>query len=942
MRHEIVQFAMWGLLAVLVAGGPEPVRADSPAPAANDFFESKVRPVLVESCLACHGARKQSSGLRVDSREALLEGGESGPAIVPSDPDKSLLIQAIRHTHDEIRMPPKTKLAEPAVEALSSWVRHGAPWPKDAVLSEKARENAAETHWAFQALRDAKPPEVKQTSWPVSPVDAFILAKLESRGMTPAPRADRRTLIRRASFDLTGLPPTFEEIAAFETDPRPDAFEQVVDRLLASPRYGERWGRHWLDVARYADTKGYVFNEDRRYPYAFTYRDYVVRAFNDDLPYDQFLIQQLAADRLDLKDDRRSLAALGFLTVGRRFLNDGNDIIDDRIDVVCRGIMGLTVACARCHDHKYDPIPTEDYYSLYGVFASTVEPTELPTIPSPASESQRRDFDKQRAAAQAEIETFVGRKLDDVATDLRSRIVPYLRAAAELRFDPGSAKLAERARADGLRAGHLSFLIERWKSYVEKAGKRHDPVFQPWVELVGLKADEFPSKAVETLERLKTSNSPPNSAVIEALRSSPPTDAVQLASRYADLFAKAETKWKTASARGAIQSLPEPEWEAIRQVLNGADGLLAFAATRKTVAGDPGSEISRRLLTAGDRDRLTALRTKLADITRSHPGAPLHAMAVEDARHPFDPHVFVRGNPGRAGKPVPRRFLRVLSGADRTPFRQGSGRLELARAIASPSNPLTARVLVNRIWLEHFGVGLVDTPSDFGVRSQKPNHPELLDFLALGFIRSGWSIKALHRQLLHSSTYQQSSDNPHLYAEQDSENRLLSRFPRRRLDFEAMRDAVLFVSAQLDTTMGGRSTEINVAPFPPRRTIYGLIDRQNLDDVYRTFDFASPDATSPRRFVTTVPQQSLFLMNSPFMAEQSRRTAEGLDLSTSRESRIRALYERILGRTPTPDEVALGLRLVATSERPDAPERFSRWAQYAQVLLMSNEFLFVD
>ena len=354
------------------------------SPEAIDFFESRVRPILVDRCIKCHGPKKQSSNLRLDSREAALKGGDSGPSLVPAKPEESLIIQAVAQTHEDLKMPPGGKLPEPAVAIIRQWVALGAPWSantgQDNASVPTKGHDPAPPHWSFQPVGSPSPPPVEDRNWAGSPVDAFVLARLEAAGLTPSARADKRTLIRRATIDLWGIPPTAEEIEAFELDSTPDAFARLVDRLLASPRYGERWGRHWLDVARYADTKGYVFTQDRRYPYAYTYRDYVIKALNADLPYDRFVLQQLAADQLPRGDDPRALAAMGFLTVGRRFLLDQNEIIDDRIDVVCRGLLGLTVTCARCHDHKFDPIPTEDYYSLYGVFASSIEPAELPLL----------------------------------------------------------------------------------------------------------------------------------------------------------------------------------------------------------------------------------------------------------------------------------------------------------------------------------------------------------------------------------------------------------------------------------------------------------------------------------------------------------------------------------------------------------------------------------
>ena len=395
------------------------------SPEAVDFFESRVRPILVDRCIKCHGPKKQSSNLRLDSREAALKGGDSGPSVVPAKPEESLLIQAIAQTHQELKMPPGGKLPESSVAIIRQWVALGAPWStnlnrnKVAVSARSDGHGPARPHWSFQPVGSPSPPPVRDRNWAGSPVDAFVLARLEAAGMSPSARADARTLIRRATIDLWGIPPTAEEIEAFELDSTPDAFARLVDRLLASPRYGERWGRHWLDVARYADTKGYVFTQDRRYPYAYTYRDYVIRALNADRPYDQFILDQLAADQRPKGDHPKALAAMGFLTVGRRFLLDQNEIIDDRIDVVCRGLLGLTVTCARCHDHKFDPIPTDDYYSLYGVFASSIEPAELPLLEKVAASPASADFERKLNLAKKAREDFLALRRDELQGDLR-------------------------------------------------------------------------------------------------------------------------------------------------------------------------------------------------------------------------------------------------------------------------------------------------------------------------------------------------------------------------------------------------------------------------------------------------------------------------------------------------------------------------------------------
>jgi hypothetical protein len=763
-----------GLTAVAPAADAPAPKPAPVSPQAAEFFETKVRPVLAAHCYSCHGSKRQRGGLRLDSRDAFTKGGDDGPVMVPGDPTHSALIRAVRHEGD-VKMPPKEKLPDDAVAALTTWVQMGAPWPEEAAVAPVAGDVASvaaarASHWAFQPVRQPALPAVQNAAWSQNPIDRFVLAKLEEKGLPPAPPADRRTLIRRVTFDLIGLPPTPEEVDAFVADAAPDAYEKLVDRLLSSPHYGERWGRYWLDVARYADTKGYVFEEERRYPYAYTYRDYVIRAFNEDLPYDRFVAEQLAADKLSLGDDRRPLAAMGFLTLGRRFLNNANDIIDDRIDVVSRGLLGLTVACARCHDHKFDPIPQKDYYSLYGVFASSVEPKDPPTIADPEPTPQYLAFQKELAALQADVSKFE----EEHKEDLKAR-------------------------------------------------------------------------------------------------------------------------------------------------------------NRKV------------------RDELRALQRKVDRLRVTHPGAPPQAMALVDAPTPTTPHVLLRGNPNNPGEAVPRQFLLVLAGPNRQPFQEGSGRLELARAIDSKDNPLTARVLVNRVWLHHFGNGLVRTPSNFGLRGEPPTHPELLDYLAWTFMDKGWSIKKLHRLILLSQTYRQAGVNDPRCEKVDPEDRLLWKMPGRRLDFEALRDSLLAAAGRLDLTPGGRPVDLVQTPFTTRRSVYGFIDRQNLPGLFRTFDFASPDASSPQRYETTVPQQALFLMNSPFVVEQARRLAARADVVARADgpARIDYVYRLIYGRAPDADEVALGLQFLDRARHEEGQaavggKPLSAWEKYAQALLASNEFTFVD
>ncbi len=911
------------LLSCAVAVAEAPKDAGG-TPEGLEFFEKNVRPVLVDHCQKCHGSSKQFAGLRLDSRQAMIAGGENGPVVVPGDPDQSPMIQAIRHDGD-VRMPPRGgKLPEPAARALTDWVRMGAPWPADAELSGDAKAGAAADHWAFRPVRSVEPPAVGNLAWITSPIDAFILDRLEAKGLAPSPPADRRTLLRRVTFDLTGLPPTASEVEAFQDDATPDAYEKVIDRLLASPRYGERWGRHWLDVARYADTKGYVFTQDPRYPFAFTYRDYVIRAFNDDLPFDRFLVEQIAADRLPAGGDTRPLAALGFLTVGRRFLNNQDDIIDDRIDVVTRGLLGITVTCARCHDHKFDPIPTEDYYSLHGVFASSVEPENLPEIVQDGgAHPSRADYQAQRDRRQKAISDYHEARRAAIERDVREHLSGFLLAGHEFGFRSRDRKSEDAARAHKIDPSRLRWFAGRFGRYLEQTATGHDPVLAPWHALAALPEGEFGPKAAEAVARLaaadpKTSINP---QVARILAAPPPNSMKEVVRRYADL-------WTQAAARPP----GEPDWDALRALLDAPEGPFRLQADE-----------TRRAYNRAERDELTALTRKLAALDTEHPGAPTRAMVLNDAPKPVEPQIFLRGDPARRGRTVPRRFLKVLSGPERTPFRDGSGRLELAHAIVSPDNPLTARVMVNRLWMHHFGRGLVNTPGDFGIRSEPPTHPELLDWLASRFVEGGWSVKGMHRLILHSNAYKQASDDRSEARDVDPENLLVWRQKRRRLQFEAMRDSILAASGQLDESVGGRPVSITSEPFSTRRTVYAHIDRQKLDGLFRTFDFASTDASTPARHTTVVPQQALFLMNSPFVAEQARHLADRAtrDAGPDRDPQVTALYRLALARPPESHEADLARRFLDARGTP-APEGPSPLEGLAQVLLLTNEFLYAD
>lgn len=808
-------------LSLILAAIASAASAAEFSPEQIQFFENKIRPVLTQHCVKCHGPEKQNNSLRLDSRASIIKGSSYGLVVQEGKPDASKLIKAIRHEAGVEAMPKEGgKLPEEAISALTEWVAMGLPWPADAAAPppEKWR-----THWAFQPVKMPSVPATDSVpdtfaAWRGTEMDRIIFKKLADSGLTPSPKADRPTRIRRAYMALLGFPPGFEDVQKFVNDPSPDAWPRLVDQLLASPHYGERQARHWMDVARYADTKGYVFQEERRYAYAYTYRDWLIRSFNADLPYDQFLIRQIAADKsTDWQKEPADLAAMGFLTLGRRFLNNQTDIIDDRLDVIFRGTQAMTVGCARCHDHKFDPIPTADYYALYGVFANSHEPDNKPELGKAERTPEYEAFEKGVAEREAKAAAFRQERLDDIKKP--ENLVKYRTAAAEIP-DKGGEGIRRFARDRDL----------------------NSVVFTRWVE------------------------------------------------------------WRKGPGKDAP-----------------ADATPPFLNEIKPEELQPG--YNRK-----DREKHKEFVNTVEKFKATNPASPPRAMVMFDNNSFNEPVVFVRGNPGRHGEKVQRRFLTALSPDKPVPLTEGSGRLQLAKAIASPDNPLTARVFVNRLWSSLCGDTLVDTPADFGVRTAPPLNPELLDCLAAGFVADGWSIKKLTRRILLSAAWQQSSaPRPDMEAK-DPENRLFWRQNRQRLDFETLRDSLLRTSGALDLKMFGRPEDLLTEPFTSRRTIYGFIDRQNLPGLFRTFDFASPDTTAPRRYETIVPQQALYMMNNPFVAAQTRRMVQELHAQPDKDPRhwIAHLYRRILQREPSPGELEASLRSVEALHR-EPRQTATRW-----------------
>ncbi len=774
------------------------------------LFETEVRPVLVDHCLKCHGAEKQWAGLRLDSGNAILQGGDSGPAVVPGQPDASLLIQAIRQDDADLRMPKDGRLSDQQIASLVRWVELGAAYPDPAPSAIRHRDPG---HWAFRPPAEVAVPDVQDNAWPQTDLDRFILARLEGQQLTPAPKADRRTLIRRVTYDLTGLPPTQDEIEAFIADEGPTAFSNLVERLLASPAYGERWGRHWLDVARYADSNG--LDENIAHGNAWRYRDYVVGSFNSDKPFDRFIVEQIAGDLLDAKSDaerHECLMATGFLSIGPKVLAEVNqpkmrmDIVDEQIDTVGRVFMGMTFGCARCHDHKFDPIDAADYYGLAGIFKST-------------------------------------RTMDTYT----------------------------------------------------KVAKWH----------------EFPLKTAEAA-------------------------AMQ-----------AEYDAQLAAKKQAIETCVTEANEAARASLTN---------------GQTPPESLETLYPEVKKAELAKLREELATLEKAPPELPSTMGVTED--EVANVAIHIRGNPSRLGDVVPRHFPPVMTGP--TPLAMPatqSGRRELAQWLIDPLHPLTARVLVNRFWRWHFGAGLVTTTDNFGLLGERPTHPELLDWLAKRFIADRWSLKSFHRLVLNSRTYQQSSSVSEKAAELDPENRLWGHFPVRRLDAEEVRDAILFVSGQLDQTMGGSllkvknrgylfdHTSIDTTDYSSkRRSLYLPVIRNNVFDLFQLLDFPDPAVPTGDRSTTTVAPQALMMMNSDFVMQAADDLAVRICTDATDDAvRLSKLYQLTIGRDPTDAERTEDLAFLQqinqslTTTEPEPEKRQLRaWSVLCHVRLASSEFIYVQ
>jgi hypothetical protein len=862
----LVTLVFCGLSILAAKASSTPIPDQSPD--GIEFFEKKVRPILTANCYACHSAQvsRPKGGLLLDTREGMLKGGASGsPVIVPGDVEKSLLIKAVRYSDLALQMPPVGKLPPEQIQDLETWIRMGAPDPRIASARPANWQPydfaAARKFWSFQPVKDAQPPAVRNAAWVKSPIDSFILARLDEKGLKPAGDADRRTLIRRATFDLTGLPPTPDEIDAFVRDASPGAFERVIDRLLASPAYGERWGRHWLDIVRYADTAG--DNSDFPVPAAFRYRDYVIKSFNEDKPYDQFVREQIAGDLMPAKTEfekNEHIIATGYLALSRRFGSrnaEFNLTIDDTIDNLGKAFLGLSVSCARCHDHKFDPIPNSDYYALYGILNSSRY-------------------------------SFPGAEIYPHPADMVALV----------------------------------------------SGKRAESFYKQQQEL---------SDIDDQKERLQTEKgvAARNKRLKESKESKPSADA------------------PVTGENTNKQAAPKPV-----EAKNSDEPKLRTADYDRDDRNHKIAQASSRMPEEVDAD-VVRLMARLEEL-HERPVQVEKAYAVVEG-NPSNTRIHLRGDPTKLGDEVPRGFLTILGGARVPQDYKGSGRDLLAGWIVDPANPLTARVMANRIWQYHFGRGLVATPNDFGARGKEPTNLPLLDYLAARFREGDWSIKKMHRMIMLSHTYQMASVESNgsfaANAAVDVGNDYLWRFNRRRLEAEELRDAVLSISGLLDRSPGGEHA------FPPettwrftqheqffavyetnRRSVYVMQQRLKKHPFFAIFDGPDQNAITGERFESTTPIQALYFMNSPLMHEAADQLAVrvGMAFETT-AARLNFAYRLALGRSPTADEQREAASYLAkvrtqlvTAGVPT--ERLTRdsLASYLRVVLSSNELLYLD
>jgi hypothetical protein len=917
-----------------------------------DFFERKIRPVLVQHCYECHSiaAKKHKGDLYLDSKEGLLQGGETGPAIVPGKPDKSLLIKAIRYTDPVLKMPRKEKLPEQVIADFEKWIAMGAPDPRTASGAKLAPKyptvEEGRKFWAFQPVKMPAIPQVKDAAWPKSDIDRFLLGKLEEKNLKPSHDVDRATLLRRLYFALIGMPPTPAEIDAFVNDRSAEAILHVVDRLLASPHFGERWGRHWLDVARFAESSGggrtAIFRD------AWRYRDYVISSFNADKPFTQFIIEQLAGDLQDAKTPEErywQLVATAFLLLGPTNFERQDkpllemDVIDEQIDTMGKGFLGMTIGCARCHDHKFDPIPTKDYYALAGIFKSTKfivhsNVSKWMERPLPSSDPSIELTIKKHDAAVAELKKQIAAIK---ANNPQAGVVtePLKGTSIDPKSLPGIVIDDTQARKVGnwKHSTYTGRYIGEGYLYDDREMKGEKTLtFQPEFTESGIyevRLAYIPHANRADKVQVRIFHREGDDTVFVNERLMPPIDA-----RFVSLgryrFTKGNQWFVMLSTDGANGHVVADAVQFLPEAL--ADKELAAKTPKNTKEPT-------------DKLNLADLEARLKQLEKQAPERPM-AMAVAEGDKIADMHVCIRGIVHNKGETVSRGFLQVATRGSMPKIgAKDSGRRELAAWVASADNPLTARVYVNRVWHHLFGSGLVRTVDNFGATGETPSHPELLDYLAVKFVQDGWSTKKLIRAIVLSHAYQMSSEPNADGIKADPENRLLWRMNRQRLEAEALRDAILCVSGQLDrATLGntikkGTIAERDYVFDDVRRSVYTPIFRNRLLEMFEVFDFPDPNMALGKRNVSTVPTQALFMMNSPFVMTQARHAAlASLQAPMKDPERIDDAYRKTLGRLPTmrERELALAYVSVAAEQRPLA------WERFYQTLFACVDFRYVN
>ncbi|MCU0710733.1 MAG: PSD1 and planctomycete cytochrome C domain-containing protein [Pirellula sp.] len=902
-----------------------------------DFFETKIRPILHEHCYSCHSDKKQWSGLRLDSLSAILKGGDNGPAIVPGDPSASLLMKAVER-RDGLEMPPDYKLTDGQIADLKIWIQAGAKWPTIDANGSNSDEDqgSSRKHWAFQPIaQDFSSLFGSQVSSNLT-IDDFLDLKRREAGIGPLKPADPKTLIRRLSFDLTGLPPDYSKVLQFEQNPAPEQYASIVDELLNSPQFGEQMARMWLDIARYSDTKGYVYAREERFQvHANTYRDWVIRAFHSDLPYDRFLQYQIAADRY-ASHDPSHLAAMGFLTLGRRFLGVTHDIIDDRIDVVTRSTLGLTVSCARCHDHKYDPIPTEDYYSFYGVFHNSTErQIELvdDVVSPPASNAEWR---AELIKRQATLNEQLLKSRQEASNRVRTRLADYLYSQSELHKFPEEGFDQVFAVNDLIPA-----FVRRWERYLAsvRSSENHSDqaIFKPWFLFSALPAEEFEARAMEIVKSIQSD--PSIHPWIAREFGNPPQSLREVADRYGLVLAKVREERESVGANELNAKMASS-----RSLQSEPFVRLLYSASSPCEVPDEGIVSIEGFFDSATCTEMWRLQGEV-DRWRinSNPNQRV-AVGLFDRQAIVLPRIFKRGVPANKGKVVDLHYLTMFPQDQHgtpTPFRIGSGRWELADQITRSDNPLTSRVWVNRLWQHFFGQGIVKSTSDFGLRSDAPSHPELLDWLANDLVQNGWSTKSIIRKIVLSRAYQLSSgvdvtdrETITKLLDADPENRLVWRHSPRRLRWEEQCDTILSVSGRLEITPRfEQERRVAGSEGSTRRALYGFVDRQFLPNALRVFDFANPDLSIGRRSETTIPQQSLYFLNNSFVANNVRAVAKkslggkslsgdslGKESPLDYETAITQLFPILFQRQPTEQETQIGLQFLKSAEQTGAIE----------------------